>query len=158
MPAPSYLSTFLFSQQLRGAEAFAAKYVGDWLVWEPGPWQAPARNTLSTFKADVTSTTPQQGDALCFLIGPANGRSLRVGRDPGNDLLISDGTVSRQHVVLTGADGSWTVKATAGRKAIVGGVAIPETGLKLVPGAMLKLGGVSLSFHDCASLLRRLVH
>jgi hypothetical protein len=61
-------------------------------------------------------------------------------------------------VVLSGTDGSWMVKATAGRKALVGGVAIAESGTKLVPGALLKLGGVSLSFHDCASLLRRLTH
>jgi Inner membrane component of T3SS, cytoplasmic domain len=157
MPTPSYLSTFLWSQQLRGADAFAAKYVGEWLVWEPGPWQAPARNTMSTLKVDSSSATPQQGDALCFFLGSANGRTLMVGREPGSDVLISDGTVSRQHAALVGQNGGWSVKVAPGRAASLGGLAIPETGVLLLPGKMLQLGGVSLSFHDCTSLLRRLV-
>jgi hypothetical protein len=156
MPVPSYLSTFLWSQQLRGAQAFATKYVGDWLVWEPGPWQAPARNTMSTLKVDAASATPQQGDALCFFLGAANGRALGIGRDPTSDILLSDGTVSRQHAILSGLNGAWQVKVVPGRAATLAGLALIESERVILPGQLLQVGGVQLSFHDTSSLLRRL--
>ena len=78
MAAPSYLSTFLLAHQLRGAQAFADRFAGEWLVWEPGPWQAPPRGEKSTLKVDATAKAPQHGNALCFHLGPANGRTLSV--------------------------------------------------------------------------------
>lgn len=158
MPIPSYLSTFLWTQQLRGAEAFAAKYPGSWLVWEPGPWQAPSRTTLNTVHVDGGAPTPKAGDALCFRLGNTEGTTLKVGREGDNDVQISDGTVSRHHVVLACRGGTWFVSAEGGREAKVGVVTLTERDrpLPLQPGQVLKLGGAQLSFHDTASLLRRL--
>ena len=156
MPTPSYLSTFLWSQQLRGADTFARKYVGDWLVWEPGAWVAPTRGAVTTMKIDSTSRTPQHGDALCFLLGPADGRTLAIGRGEGNDVLISDATVSRQHAHLTGHAGAWQVRVADGRAATLSGASVTAPATLLQPGQVLQLGGVQLSFHDMPSLLRRL--
>ena len=158
MPAPSYLSSFLWSQQLRGPEAFAKKFPGEWLVWEPGPWKASPRGVVATMSGALPSTSaaPQQGDALCFLLGVANGRSLDVGRQPESAVVISDGTVSRQHVVLEGLGGVWSVRANPGRAATFMGMPMPETSALLAPGDALQLGGVTLSFHDTNTLLARL--
>lgn len=156
MTAPSYLSTFLWTQQLKGAEVFATKFPGNWLVWEPGPWQAPSRQTINTLKVDVGAATPKAGDALCFQLPAAEGRTLRVGREPDNEVQISDGTVSRHHVVLIHRAGTWLVRTEGGRAATRAGVALGASEVPLKPGEQLQLGGVTLSFHDTASLLRRL--
>lgn len=158
MATPSFLSTFLWTQQLRGADAFVARYPGAWLVWEPGPWQAPSRTTLTTLKVDGGSATPKAGDALCFQLACVEGRTLKVGREPDNDVQITDGTVSRHHVVLTCQQGTWFIRVAGGRQASIGQVTLTEQDppLRLQPGQVLKLGGAQLSFHDTASLLRRL--
>lgn len=156
MPAPSYFSTFLWTQQLKGPEAFATRFPGDWLVWEPGPWQAPSRQTINTLKVDAGAATPKAGDALCFQLAAAEGRTLRVGREPDNEVQISDGTVSRHHVVLLHRAATWLVRAEGGRSATLSGVALGAAEVSLSPGSQLQLGGVTLSFHDTASLLRRL--
>jgi hypothetical protein len=157
MTAPSYLSTFLWTQQLRGSAAFATKFPGAWLVWEPGAWHAPSPSARTTLSIDPGARAPKQGDSLCFLLGaPTEGRVLRVGREPDNEVLISDGTVSRHHLVLTAQDGQWRVRAVEQRVATLAGTAIPERDVPLSAGQLLVLGGVKLSFHDTSSLLLRL--
>lgn len=156
MSAPSYLSTFLWTQQLKGADVFVARFPGHWLVWEPGPWQAPSRQTLNTLKVDTGAATPKAGDALCFQLADAEGSTLRVGREPDNEVQISDGTVSRHHVVLVHRAGAWLARTEGGRAAVLSGVALGAVETSLAAGAQLQLGGVTLSFHDTASLLRRL--
>ena len=163
MSAPSYLSSFLWSQQQRGPEAFAAKFPGEWLVWEPGPWRASPRGVVATMYGSMPTpapatpvTAPRPGDALCFLLGLATGRTLDVGRNPDSAIVINDGTVSRQHVLLEGRGSVWWVRVSPGRTATLLGQALSETGQAMAPGAVLQLGGVTLSFHDTASLLARL--
>ena len=157
MTAPSYLSTFLWTQQLRGSAAFATKFPGAWLVWEPGAWQAPAPNVRSTLAIDPKASAPKHGDALCFLLGLApEGRTLKIGREPDNEVLISDGTVSRHHLLLTAHEGQWRVRAVEQRVATLSGSAVPEHDVPIGPGQVLTLGGVKLSFHDTSSLLIRL--
>lgn len=155
MAVPSYLSTFLLAHQLRGAETFAERFAGEWLLWEPGPWQAPSR-TGSTLKIDAAARTPQPGNALCFHLGPAKGRTFSVGRDPSSDVLITDGTVSRQQAQLIGEQGTWQVKPLGGHPATLAGVQLPAEGGRLSPGQTLQFGGVALTFHDVASLMKRL--
>ena len=157
MTAPSFLSTFLWTQQLRGAAAFAAKFPGAWLVWEPGAWHAPSPSARTTLSIDPNARAPKGGDSLCFLLGlPTDGRVLRVGREPDNEVLISDGTVSRHHLVLSAHEGQWWVRAVEQRVATLSGSAIPERDVALSAGQVLVLGGVKLSFHDTSSLLPRL--
>src|SRR4051812_22285627 len=116
MAAPSYLASFLWSQQLRGAAVFAAKFPGEWLIWEPGAWKASPRGSVTTIMGAAAvpaapPAAPRQGDALCFFLGAANGRTLDVGRNPECAIVINDGTVSRQHLLLNGNQGVWIVQA-----------------------------------------------
>ena len=158
MTVPSYLSTFLWRQQLRGTEAFRTRYPGAWLVWEPGEWHSPSPTAHATLKIEANASEPKQGDALCLLLGaPTEGRTLKVGREPDNDVLISDSTVSRHHLVLTALAGAWRVRAAAQRSATLAGAPLLEQDTPLSPTQVLQLGGVTLSFHDTDSLLRRLV-
>lgn len=157
MPVPSYLSTFLWMSQLRGLEAFHARFGGAWLVWEPGPWLAPSRATLATVGVDAGLNKPKQGDALCFFLGPAKeGRVIQLGREPDNDVMISDGTVSRHHLVFTSAGGRWTVRVAVDRAATLDGQPIPARDVPLAPGQVLRVGGVTLSFHETSTLLPHL--
>ena len=153
MPVPSSLSSFLSTQR---RVDFARKFPGEWLVWEPGPWKASPRGMIVTqtgpLPSELAPTAPRQGDALCFLLGYGAQR-LEVGREPTNDVVISDGTVSRRHLLLEGDAGLWTVRAT--RPATLQGKGV-EGVASLWPGAVLVIGGVTLSFHDTASLLARL--
>lgn len=161
MPIPSYLSSFLWMQQLRGAETFAQKFPGEWLVWEPGHWQAPSPRgstlTVTLTGEAVKGARASGGDSLCFHLGIAtDARSVAVGREPDNDLVVNDGTVSRIHAQLFGRGALWNVKPAGGRTVSVSGTPVPDSGLPLLPGKVLLLGGVNLSFHDVSSLLRRL--
>ena len=159
MSQPSYLSSFLWRQQLRNADVFRAKFPGAWLVWEPGAWHSPSPTAHTTLKIDASATEPKQGDALCISLGAAtDGRTLNVGREPENDVLLSDGTVSRHHLVLTAHGGGWRVRTAPQRAATLAGSPLPEQDVQLLPGQVLQLGGVTLSFHDGESLLRRLAH
>ena len=162
MPVPSYLSSFLWMQQLRGADTFAQKYPGEWLVWEPGHWQAPNPRGMTltvSFSGDAgKGARAPAGDSLCFHLGVAtDARAVSVGREPQNELVINDGTVSREHAQLFGRGALWNVKPAGGRTLTVNGTPVPEAGLPLLPGKVVLLGGVNLSFHDSASLLRRLI-
>ena len=161
MPAPSYLSSFLWMQQLRGAEAFAQRFPGEWLVWEPGRWQAPAVNVRTTLTFGATgpgdaARNAAAGDFLCFHLGVPDARSFAVGREVDNDIVINDGTVSRQHVVFAPASGRWLVRPQGGRAATISGVAVGADGAVIRPGQTLLLGGATLSFHDTSTLLKRL--
>jgi hypothetical protein len=160
MAVPSYLSSFLWMQQLRGADAFAARYPGEWLVWEPGHWQAPnPRGMTLTLAAggDAGKGARAAGDSLCFHLGVANDtRHVSVGREPQNELVINDGTVSRSHALFFGRGALWNVKPAVGRSVSLSGTPVPEGGVPLLPGKVLVLGGVQLSFHDFPSLVRRL--
>lgn len=156
MPVPSYLSTFLWMQQLRSADAFATRFAGLWAVWEPGQWRpsADVKRTIS-FGGDAASAAAT-GDYLCFHLGPADGRMVSLGREAGNDIVVNDGTVSRQHVQFYGQLNSWWVRPLAGRAASLAGKPVELTGLPLSAGQELVLGGARFTFHDPPSLIRRL--
>lgn len=156
MPVPSYLSTFLWMQQLRGAEAFATRFPGLWAVWEPGQWRpsADVKRTIS-FGGDAASAKAA-GDYLCFHLGMADGRVVSLGREAGNDLVVNDGTVSRQHVQFFAQANAWWVRPHAGRTATLAGKSVELTGAPVSPGQELVLGGARFTFHDAQSLIRRL--
>lgn len=157
MAVPSYLATFLWTQQLQGQAKFVEKFPGWWLLWEPGAWKAPPRNAQATLRVETGATTPQPGDALCFFLGGPDGRSLSIGRESASDIHLSDGTVSRQHALLTGQNGEWRIRAISDKTTRAGGKPVTSAGLILKPATKLQIGGVHLSIHDGASLRDRLV-
>jgi len=150
---PSFMSSFLLMQQEKSPAGFSARYPGPWLLWEPGAW-----NVASSLKATMVLAAPpaqaQSAEALCFML--AHRVQFKVGRDPSNDVVINDGTVSRHHLELTMADGRWFAKPVGGRTVLRDGQRLPEEGSELPSGSQLQLGNVTLSFYDSAHLLARL--
>src|SRR5215469_2296900 len=63
---------------------------------------------------------PQELASVRFLTGPLAGNIIPInkptitfGRDPGNDVAISDPTVSRKHAHLVNTSGQWRIEKLA---------------------------------------------
>ena len=63
---------------------------------------------------------PQELASIRFLTGPLAGSTFQItkpiitfGRDPGNDVMISDPTVSRKHAHLVNNGGQWRIEKLA---------------------------------------------
>lgn len=158
MARPSYLLSFLAIQASRLEAKFAEKYGGGWLVWEPGSWQPPDRalvQTMGVTKERATSASkPTDTDALCFSLGVE--ASVRIGRALENDCVVSDATVSRQHLELRHGATGWSVRPVGGRRVEVNGRAISGEQV-LVSLDRLTLGNVTLTFFPThEALLSRL--
>jgi pSer/pThr/pTyr-binding forkhead associated (FHA) protein len=74
--------------------------------------------------------------------------TVRVGRDPANDVVLRDQTVSRNHARLDRRPTGWTITDLGSLNGTtVNGQRLPqETETPLPPGATLQLGDVVLSF------------
>ena len=66
------------------------------------------------------SNRPQELASIRFLTGPLAGSTFQInkpiitfGRDPGNDVIISDPTVSRKHAHLVNNAGQWSIEKLA---------------------------------------------
>ncbi|MEW5739561.1 MAG: FHA domain-containing protein [Myxococcota bacterium] len=156
MTVQSYLTSWLAMREATLGEKFAEAHAGWWLVWEPGSWKPNPGPAAATLRP-ATAVSPTAGDALCFQLGEATpgGRTLRLGRDLTNDLVIDDGTVSRHHLTLRSVSQGWELEAvrdlsvddqpvSAGRR------------LKVHAGARVTVGGVQLTLHGNADLRARL--
>src|SRR5260370_28528593 len=80
---------------------------------------------------------PRRGDGLCFELSTAGGNGhsiLRVGREPGSDIVINDTTVSREHLLLTAdASARWLLTTGPSSKTTF------YAGRELAPGVELTL-------------------
>ncbi len=63
---------------------------------------------------------PQESASIRFLTGPLAGNTFQInkpiitfGRDPGNDVSISDPTVSRKHAQMLNNAGQWSIEKLA---------------------------------------------
>lgn len=150
--------SFLSNRALLLKKEFTTRHPHAWLVWEPGGWNPPAKAALSaTLQPPKKATQPAVGDALCFELKPPAGKpSLSVGRDPANDLVLNDATVSREHLLLNHDAGKWSVLAVASNVKI--GTVTPSftTPVALVSGVGISLGSVQLTYYDPPGLLVRL--
>ena len=133
----------------------------DWLVWEPGAWRPPARagHTLVA-AAEPLRAGAAAGEALAMALARDGRRPyVTLGRGAENELVIDDATLSRVHLVLMRApDGTWTVRdaGSSNGSRLEGQRLEPGKPLPLPPGSRLEAGGVRLTFHDPADLLRRI--
>lgn len=158
MGTPSYLLSFLAIQAARLQAKFGQKYGGGWLVWEPGSWQPPNRalvQTMGVTKERATSATaPTDTDALCFSLGESP--LVKVGRALDNDCVVSDATVSRNHLELRHSPAGWQVNAVGGRLVELNGRRLTSE-KALVAFDQLRLGNVTLTFFPThEALLTRL--
>ncbi|MHB1845218.1 MAG: FHA domain-containing protein [Deltaproteobacteria bacterium] len=78
---------------------------------------------------------------------PLRGTEVAIGRDPTNDIVIADISISRKHARLRRAPTGWLVADTGGNNGTrVNGLAIEE--VLLHDGDILELGGTELRFVD----------
>ena len=74
---------------------------------------------------------------------PLEGAQVEIGKDPRNDLVLPDDTVSRRHCRIARTDGGWLLSDLGSRNGtVVNGVPVKEA--VLAAGATLDLGGVPL--------------
>src|SRR5262249_39386970 len=150
----AYLLSLLVRQRLALKDQFQARYPHAWLVWEPGVWRVSASLAeqsmgRSRLPSGDDEDHPPQGDALCFELSTSarNGDAvLRVGREPGSDIVINDTTVSREHLLLTAnADARWRLSVSRSSKTTfyAGRKLSPGTELALRPAARVGIGGGS---------------
>src|SRR6266567_6235731 len=68
----------------------------------------------------VSSSGPPGLDSIRFLTGSVAGNTFQmtkptitIGREPGNDIVVSDPSVSRHHVQMSLINGTWTISKLA---------------------------------------------
>jgi len=162
MPAVrAYLLSMLALRRHGEKAGFARSFPHAWLVWEPGVWQ-PAQSSSDPTETQAPTPSagyhPQStGDALCFEL--AERRPLRVGRGKTCDIQINDATVSREHLLLEPepAGAGWTATpATPSNTTELNGAKLTKTSLPLRARDQFRLGDVTITFADPASMLERL--
>lgn len=160
--APAFLLSLLVRQWLLTKERFGQRYPHGWLVWEPGEWVGPARGEdISVAETRLPTNRPPdrppKGDALCFELRAAEGAPLRLGRAEGNDIILNDMTVSREHLRLSVEGGRWVLSPGTEAKAtmVSGSPLAPGASRPLKPGDVIKVGGLTLSFYDSERFIER---
>lgn len=164
-PVKALAYSQLARQRLLLAEKFTSRYPHYWLVWEPGVLAIPRSNvsTVATAPPKVqkgATPVPAAGDPLCFVLqAKPDGSATSIGRAEGNDLVLSDESVSRNHCTLSHEATGWVVacrdEASAGLK-INGEKLKAGASVALVSGQRIELGNVVLTFMGPAALATRL--
>jgi hypothetical protein len=158
------LST-LARQALVLGSGLGARYPEPFIVWEPGSRvevKAPGLSAKTAVPLEARRpASPLEGDPLCFPLRLEKGAErLTVGRDPGNDLVLDDLTVSRVHFFLTPLpEGPWvlTVAPDANATTLVRRMSLqPGESLQLVDRCVVTAGGIHLTFYAPGRLLHRI--
>ena len=73
---------------------------------------------------------------------PIVGKSMLVGRDPENEIVVDHPTVSRRHVEISSSEDGWFVKDLGSRNGTtLNGEKLDSTPEKLSHGSEIRLGG-----------------
>jgi hypothetical protein len=158
----SYALSTLQQQRLTLGERFRDRYPNDWLVWEPGAWNVPkgtAAGSRTVPPRQAGHELLRDDDPLCFMLEPKpDGSASSVGRAEGNDLVLSDETVSRNHCFLVHTGSTWVVSCdTQARELDVNGDRLPPgDSAPLRSGQRLLLGHVVLTLLSTRHLVERL--
>jgi pSer/pThr/pTyr-binding forkhead associated (FHA) protein len=93
-------------------DAFKANHPYPWLLWEPGAWTPPSKNSSTTLTGSETPAPQRGGEALALALTPRDRKSPQVtlGRGPENDLEVNEGTLSQTHLVFMQGPLGWTVR------------------------------------------------
>lgn len=135
----------------------------DWLVWDAGSMHVPRGNVASaetvTQGLDASAERPRLDDPLCFVLDHvAPGSTFTVGRAEGNDIVLSDETVSRHHCTLVRGPDGWTASAPEESVSFqLDGATIGYGRFAQLPsGATLGLGNLSLSLYTSQGMVLRI--
>ena len=163
MPLKAVAYSQLARQRALLAARFTQRYPHYWLVWEPGAFAVPRGNVSASATALPDAkrvATPARGEPLCFVLEPkADGTPTAIGRAEGNDLVLSDETISRHHCALLHEPTGWAItcspEATSPLR-VQGQALAPGHELQLGSSATFQLGNVTLTFMSAWSLAQRL--
>ena len=155
----SFLLSWL-ARKYSGADlvGFERDQPEDWLVWEAGPWRPPSAGRDTMLAAPVARQA-SVGESLAIALSARDGGpTVRLGRAPQNDVVVDDGTLSRNHLVLRrDGDGGWTIEdAGSSNGSRVNGLRLGRAPVRLDPGARIEAGAVRLTFYDASMLYLRL--
>jgi hypothetical protein len=157
------LLSALTRQFLIQGKRFAELHPNDWLMWEAGTLNVPRGSVAD---ADTVSETlehtdvrPRVGDPLLFALPvPQEGLTVTIGRAEGNDLVLSDGAVSRHHCTLVFSNGGWMVTSAEEGHAMKVDESAVQFGqwMALSSGQALTLGHLTLRLYTSRGMLLRL--
>jgi hypothetical protein len=156
----AFLLSYVARQlMVRPREEISARYPHPWLVWEPGAWVPPPPGKHMTLvPVPQGAERPIQGDALCFELTLAEGKTgLRLGRADDCDVIVNDATVSRSHLLLAVESDGWVALVSpSSRGAMTSGTLVaPGARVPLRRGTQVQLGDVQLTFYDSEGFLQR---
>jgi hypothetical protein len=157
------LLTLLSQQWLRHtADGFRNRYPHAWLVWEAGAWSVPQPGEdlfVTRFPHREVRDCLPFSDVVCFALTRNGEQPLKLGRSPDNTIVVSDSTVSREHLLLQPLEeDGWAVELVEGAsEAKVGEIPLtPGEPKPLEDGAQLELGGVQFTYYSSDGFLARL--
>src|SRR5205085_5160968 len=86
---------------------------------------------------DTVNVPPSPG-SITFLTGPLTGSAFQIskpittiGRDPGNDIVVTDPSISRHHAQILWNNGAWSIQKIAPQnKVTVNQVDTQQTAIK----------------------------
>ena len=154
----TYLLTALKKKfQSSTLEDFTQEYLHDWLVWEPGGWNPPAKTTLTGGSRGMRAVRTLSGEALAVALEPKrNGAPIIVGR-ANCDFEVNDGTVSLRHLAFVYDGYRWTVADLGSRNGSkLGGMPLGKKHELLSNGVEVFLGSVRLSYYVPHGMYERL--
>jgi pSer/pThr/pTyr-binding forkhead associated (FHA) protein len=138
-------------------EQFERMRPGPWLVWEAGPWRPPSARRDTLVAGPSTRLLASDESLAIEVAAKDGGPEVRLGRDPDNDLVIDDATLSRLHLVLRrDARGGWTAQDCGSRNGTKVDGAPARLLVPVRQGSILEAGAVRLTFYDAAGLYARL--
>jgi hypothetical protein len=117
----SFALSRLAQQRLALKEKFIDRFPHDWLIWEPGAWVI-SRGVVAgdSTVPPIEKVSPRADDPVCFVLEPKpDGTSVSVGRAEGNDLVLSDETVSRNQCFFVHTGKIWAVSCDAKAKTLL---------------------------------------
>ncbi len=158
----SFALSRLAQQRLVLGERFAQQFAHDWLVWEPGAWVVPKGTAAGSETVPPKlglAPKPRIDDPLCFVLAARlDGSGCTIGRAEGNDLVLSDETVSRRHCFFAHTGKTWVVSCDAEAKELkVDGKPVKASdSAPMRSGQRLELGHITLTLLDPSGMVQRL--
>ena len=153
------MSTLRHEFGSNGREHFVTAAPHAWLLWAPGAWQPPLRQTKPLPRATgPTVESRPAAEALALALVPLT-RPAVLGRAPDCDLIINDGRLSAHHLAFHFKDGGWAAEDLLSTNGTRVDEALLEPGeLRPLPdGATIDAGQVVLVFLSSEGLWPKLM-